>query len=55
LSADILLFNANLYYTKDPPSKEVLRFWMSPSVPDIFAIEVWGCLNSALILHVFYL
>jgi len=31
----------------------VLRFWIFPSVPEIFAIEVWSCSKSALILHVF--
>jgi len=29
----------------------VFRFWISPSVPEIFAIEVRSCPNSSRILH----
>jgi len=31
----------------------VFRFWISLSVPEIFAIEVWSCPKSTLILHDF--
>jgi len=39
--------------TRQSLSIASFRFWISPSVPKIFAIEVWSCPKSGQILHVF--